>query len=46
MAKSKPKSERELLLINGIGEKFIHNYGDDFLGVIAVFKNPEKMYSA
>ena len=39
IAISKPKSERELLLIKGIGENFVHNYGKDFLRVIDLYEN-------
>jgi len=45
IAKSKPKSERELLLINGVGENFVHNYGKDFLRVIELFEPSENMYT-
>ena len=45
VAKTKPKSEHELLLINGIGENIVHNYGEDFLRVIELFDNPEKLVS-
>jgi len=45
IAKLKPKSEDELLLINGIGENFVHNYGKDFLRIIELYENPEHMYS-
>jgi ATP-dependent DNA helicase RecQ len=37
MAKSKPKSDNELLSIRGIGESFVQKYGSDFLSVIRAF---------
>ena len=43
IAKSQPKSEYELLLINGVGEKFVHNYSKDFLRVIELHKYPDQM---
>lgn len=45
VAKTKPKSEPELLLINGIGESFVHNYGNDFLGAIELFDYSENIPS-
>lgn len=43
LAKSKPKSEDELLLISGIGENFVHNHGKDFLRIIEHFEPSENM---
>jgi ATP-dependent DNA helicase RecQ len=43
LAKSKPKSEDDLLLINGIGEQIVHNYGGDFLRVIELYENTDHM---
>jgi len=39
MAKKKPLSIAEMLQINGIGEKFIGEYGNDFLFIIKQFAN-------
>lgn len=43
IAKKKPQSEMELLQINGIGKKFVTNYGEDFLSVIKQFDEPEQL---
>ncbi|MFC1923202.1 RQC domain-containing protein [Chloroflexota bacterium] len=39
LAKSKPKSELDLPLVNGIGESFVLNYGADFLKIIELYNN-------
>ena len=43
LAKSRPKSDEELLLITGIGANIVHNYGADFLRVIDLYENSEKL---
>jgi ATP-dependent DNA helicase RecQ len=37
MAKSKPLTTANLISIRGIGEKFVENYGNDFLQLISQY---------
>ncbi len=37
MAKSKPLTTDNLLSIRGVGEKFVQNYGNDFLQLISQY---------